>query len=167
MLIKYNVSSTPALRVDNKPLYKVYTSNSIVGNGTQNSPLAVLGRINAKGLTDDGSDYAISIANLSAINLFSTLNNGKILFYTTLTPSGTNGAQTIHKPTGVVNIAAGGSSIVVTNNLVTANSTVFAVIRTADSTAAIKNVVPTDGSFTINLTAAATAAISIGFFTIN
>jgi hypothetical protein len=85
----------------------------------------------------------------------------------TVTPSGTDGAQTINKASGTVNFAPAATSLVVTNSLVTANSLVFATIRTNDATATIKNVVPAAGSFTINLSAAATAETSVGFFVIN
>jgi hypothetical protein len=44
---------------------------------------------------------------------------------------------------------------------------VFATVRTNDTTAVIKNVVPGAGSFTINLEAAATAETSVGFWIIN
>ena len=43
----------------------------------------------------------------------------------------------------------------------------MAVLRTNDSTAQIKNVVPSAASFVINLSAAATAEVSIGFLVIN
>ena len=66
-----------------------------------------------------------------------------------------------------MNFAADATSLVVTNNLVTTSSIVFAVIRTNDATAIIKNVVPAAGSFTINLNAAATAETSVGFNVIN
>lgn len=85
----------------------------------------------------------------------------------TITAGGTTGNQTIDKAAGTVNIAAGNSAVTVTNNLVSTSSLVFAVIRTNDATATIKNVVPASGSFVINLTAAATAEISIGFLVIN
>jgi hypothetical protein len=57
--------------------------------------------------------------------------------------------------------------LVVTNNLVTTSSIVLCVVRTNDSTAVIKNVVPAAGSFTINLNAAVTAETSVGFVVIN
>lgn len=85
----------------------------------------------------------------------------------TITPGGTTGNQTIDKASGTVNIAAGNSAVTVTCNLCSTSSTVFAVVRTNDSTAYVKNVVPGSGSFTINLGAAATAEISIGFFVVN
>ena len=85
----------------------------------------------------------------------------------TITAAATTGDRTINKAAGTVNIAAAGTSVTVTSNLVTANSLVFAVIRTNDSTATIKNVVPGAGSFVITLTAAATAEVSIGFYVVN
>lgn len=85
----------------------------------------------------------------------------------TNTAAGTTGAQTINKAAGTVNFAAGASSLVVTDSLVTTSSIVLCVIRTNDSTAVIKNVVPAAGSFTINLNAAATAETSVGFVVIN
>lgn len=92
---------------------------------------------------------------------------GALNFNPTNTAAGTTGNQTINKASGTVNIAAAGTTVTVTNNLVTASSIVFAVIRTNDATATIKNVVPASGSFTINLNAATTAETSIGFFVIN
>jgi len=92
---------------------------------------------------------------------------GALNFNPTNTASGTTGNQTINKASGTVNIAAAGTTVTVTNSLVSATSIVFAVIRTNDATATIKNVVPAAGSFVINLGAAATAETSIGFFVIN
>lgn len=85
----------------------------------------------------------------------------------TITTGGTTGAQTINKAGGTVNFAAGASSLVVTNSLVTTSSLVVAFVRTNDATAVIKNVVPASGSFTITLNAAATAETSVGFIVIN
>jgi hypothetical protein len=85
----------------------------------------------------------------------------------TITAPGTTGNQTINKPTGQVNIAAAGTSITVTNNLVSASSHVIAWIATNDSTATIKNVVPGSGSFVVTLAAAATAETAVGFLVIH
>jgi hypothetical protein len=92
---------------------------------------------------------------------------GKPVFDSTYTATGTTGAQTINKPSGSVNVAAAGTSIVVTNSFVTTSSIVTCVIMTADATATIKNVVPASGSFTITLGAAATAETKIGFIVHN
>lgn len=92
---------------------------------------------------------------------------GNFYLNRTITAGGTTGAQTINKPSGTVNFAAGATSLVVTNSLVTTSSIVFATIRTNDATAVIKNVVPASGSFTITLEAATTAETSVGFFVTN
>jgi hypothetical protein len=92
---------------------------------------------------------------------------GKTTWDATNTAAGTTGAQTINKPSGTVNIAAGGSSVTVTNSLVTTASIIYTTVRSNDATAYVKNVVPAAGSFTINLGAATTAETSIGFLVIN
>ena len=73
----------------------------------------------------------------------------------------------INKINGAVNIAAAGSSVVVTNSYATASSTVFAIPQTNDATCAVKNVVPAGGSFTITMTATCTAETRVGFFVVN
>lgn len=85
----------------------------------------------------------------------------------TITAGGTTGNQTINKSAGTVNIAAAGTTVTVTCSLCTTSSTVYTALRTNDTTARIANVVPGAGSFVINLTAAATAEISIGFLVVN
>ncbi len=94
-------------------------------------------------------------------------DGGKITLASTNTAGGTTGDQTINKASGTVNIAASGTTVTVTNSLVTTASIVYAVVRTNDSTALIKNVVPGSGSFVINMNAAVTTETSIGFFVIN
>ena len=85
----------------------------------------------------------------------------------TVTAGGTTGNQTINKASGTVNLAAAQTTVTVTSSQCTANSTVFATIRTNDSTATLKNVVPAAGSFVITLTASTTAETSIGFLIVN
>lgn len=92
---------------------------------------------------------------------------GKTTQFATNTTVGTTGNQTINRPTGTVNIAAAGTTVTVTNSTCSTSSIVLAVIRTNDTTAVIKNVVPGAGSFVINLNAAATAEVSIGFIVLN
>lgn len=92
---------------------------------------------------------------------------GKTIYDATITAGGTTGNQTIDKPSGTVNIAAAGTTVTVTNSFCTTSSIVTAVVRTNDATAYIKNVVPGAGSFVINLGAAATAEVSIGFIVNN
>ena|SRR3990167_7218428 len=90
----------------------------------------------------------------------------RLISPTTITAPGTTGNQTINQPAGRVNIAAGGTSIVVTNSLITANSIIMVSIATNDATATVKSVVPTAGSFTIN-TAAVTAETAFSFVLLN
>ena len=108
------------------------------------------------------ADFQVGGASKLSVNNF-----GKIVMDATNTAGGTTGAQTINKPSGTVNFAAAASSLVVTNSLVTTSSIVHVVVRTNDSTAIIKNVVPAAGSFTITLNASATAETSVGFVVFN
>jgi hypothetical protein len=86
----------------------------------------------------------------------------------TVDASGTPGAATINEPSGKVAIAAGASSVVVTNNLVTASSIIIPVLQVADATLTqILRVVPGAGSFTITGNANATAATKVAFIVIN
>jgi hypothetical protein len=104
----------------------------------------------------------------NTVATFDLTADGKMIIQSTITATGTTGNQTINKPTGTVNIAAAGTSVIVTNNLVTASSIVYCVIRKNDTNSvAIKSVVPAAGSFTINLTTAPAAEISIGFIVFN
>lgn len=64
-------------------------------------------------------------------------------------------------------IAAGATSITITNTDVTTDSLVFAQVMQADATATIKNTVAAAGSVTINLVAAATNATKVGYIVIN
>lgn len=107
--------------------------------------------------TGSGTEWStgISVNTLSLNTSFS--------MEATITAGGVTGNQTINKPLGSVNIAAGGSSITVTNSLVDANSCVFCQIATNDSTAIIKNVVASSGQFVIRTTAAVTAETRINF----
>jgi hypothetical protein len=87
-------------------------------------------------------------------------------FYVDYTNTATVGAVTINKAAGRVNIAAAGTSVVVTNSLVTAASHVMVVMSTADATGRVTSVVPAAGSFTIN-TVAVTAQSSFDFFVVS
>ena len=112
--------------------------------------------------------FAVGIGTAGTpLNAMSIGKNADIKIYRTITAGGVTGDQTINRPAGTVNFAAAATTLTVTNNLVTASSIVFAVVRTNDATAVIKNVVPAAGSFVINLEAAATAETSVGFFVLN
>lgn len=87
--------------------------------------------------------------------------------YVDYTNTATVGAVTINKAAGRVRIAAAGSSVVVTNSIVTAASHVFVETSTNDATCSDKNVVPAAGSFTITTTATCTAETTFDFFVVN
>jgi hypothetical protein len=92
---------------------------------------------------------------------------GRVVYSATNTATGTTGAQTINKISGKVNFAAGASTLVVTNSLVTAASIVQVQVEGTDATAFYARVTPAAGSFTITLNAAATAETRVAFITIN
>ena len=89
----------------------------------------------------------------------------KIFLPYTNTATGTTGNQTINKSSGRVNIAASGTTVTVTNSLVTAATQVMAWPVTADATARVTSVVPAAGSFVIN-TPAVTAETAFAFVVI-
>jgi polygalacturonase len=144
--------------------------------GVNKFKVSMLGKTTTK--TDNTGNTEINWANTAGVleyknaggtTLFSVeqtrvkVGSGGISADSTITAAATTGDRTINKPAGSVNIAAAGTSVVVTNSLVTANSIVLADVATADATAYIKNVVPTAGSFTVNLGAAATAETRINW----
>jgi len=118
----------------------------------------------------DGTQY-VSVDNTSVLIGSNSVElewiDGLLKVPTTITAPATTGNQTIDKMSGTVNFAAAATSLTVTNSLVTANSIVLAVIRTDDSTAILKNVVPSAGSFVINMDAAPSDETSVGFIVIN
>jgi hypothetical protein len=102
----------------------------------------------------DDNSHVSGIVNLTT--------TGSLTLASTITPPGTTGNQTINKPTGRVNIAASGTSITVTNNMVTANSIVHACAATNDTTARVTSVVASAGSFVIH-TVGVTAETAFNF----
>jgi hypothetical protein len=113
------------------------------------------------------ANEAAGTGTLRTFNLGASAKGNVGQLFVDYTNTATVGAVTINKAAGRVNIAASGTSVVVTNSLVTAASHVMAVISTNDATAVLKNVVPAAGSFTITLNAAATAQTSIDFFVVS
>lgn len=88
-------------------------------------------------------------------------------FLPDFTNTSTVGAVTINKAAGKCIVALGATSVVVTNSLVTAASQVICTVASNDATATLKNVVPAAGSFTVTVTAAATADTNIAFLVMN
>jgi hypothetical protein len=105
---------------------------------------------------------ALEVYNGTTWNSF----GDQIIIPATNTAAETTGAQTINKASGTVNIAAGDSSVVITNSKISTASLVIPIIRTNDATARIKSAVPANGSVTIRTTPV-TAETSIGFVVIN
>ena len=119
-------------------------------------------------ITDTLSNTASSFIDcqISSSSVFKVTKQGKLILQATNTAPGTTGAQTINKPSGKVNAAAGTTSLVVTNSLVTTASIVICQLGTNDATCDIKSVVEGAGLFTINYTAP-TAETVIKFQVIN
>ena len=75
----------------------------------------------------------------------------------TIITAGTTGNQTINKALFAVNFAAAGTSLTVTNSLVSANSLVVCTVQTNDTTMKSVAAVPASGSVVLHANAAATA----------
>ncbi len=73
--------------------------------------------------------------------------------------TGSPGAATIDRPSGKSSIALGASSVVITNALCSATSRVMISMHTRDATGLLPIVVPGAGSFTVSVSANATAAM--------
>lgn len=92
---------------------------------------------------------------------------GKFNFDNEVVAPADTGNKTINKPSGQVRIAAGNSSVVVTNDQVTAGSVIIATVASNDSTLKTVAVVAGAGSFTIHGNAAATAETLIKWVVFN
>ena len=146
--------------------------SEVYGIGMSSTDLVLWGNtsqgVSIKDSTNSGYD-GNTIARFAGANGASFLGTATIGFkqiFFDYTNTGTVGAVTINKAAGRVNIAAGGTSVVVTNSLATVASHILAVMSTADVTGRVISVIPAAGSFTIN-TVAVTAQTSFDFFIIN
>ena len=101
------------------------------------------------------------------LTVMGTLLAYELELYNRVVAAGTTGAQTINRPAGAVNFAAAATSLVVTNNLVTADSIIIATVATNDSTMKSVAVVAGAGSFTLHADAAATAETRVNFIVVN
>jgi hypothetical protein len=134
-----------------------FTCNQTSGNG------------GATGLKINGTKTAVGSSGMKLLHLQTSSSDrffvddaGKVSMQGTLTAAGTTTTQTINKPCGSVNAAAGVTSVQVNNSLVTANSLVRAWLMSNDTTARVNATVPGAGSFTVFLTGP-TAEAKIGF----
>jgi hypothetical protein len=162
-------SSTPVLLIANDTTFistsAVQTGFSVIGTVNQASGTGGYnGYLCGPTLTAVGSAGAKCFrAAPGGVDRWWVDSNGAQDSDSTITAAATTGNQTINKPSGTVNIAAAGTSVTVTNSLVTANTILSVVARTNDSTCAVKNYVPAAGSFVVNMTAGCTAETSVGF----
>jgi hypothetical protein len=124
-------------------------------------------RLDVRSAGNSSSSDIVNFENSDGADILRIRSDGKNTYWATNTATGTTSVQTINRPSGTINIAAGESSKLVNNSLCTTSSIVLPVMRTNDATALIDSVVPGNGSFTIYLTAAAAAETSVGFFIIN
>lgn len=92
---------------------------------------------------------------------------GSLALSKTITAGGTTGAQTINNHSGSVNFAAGATSLVVTNSLVSTSSVIVCTVADDDTTMKSVAVVAGSGSFTIHANAAATAETRVNFLITN
>lgn len=157
--------------------FSAFVSGSQFQNPTtaNNATLALAntGTTISRNQADANTALIISNANASStgniVNFSSSTSStavtisipGVIGQYGTFTAIGTTGAQTINKPTGVVNFANGATSLVVTNSLCTTSSVIMATIQTNDGTMKSVQCVPASGSFTIYANAAATGTTAV------
>jgi hypothetical protein len=113
-------------------------------------------------------DAAVAINhNTDIVNaeLATKLNDTGIILQSEVASS--DGNATINKPMGRVLLAAGATSVTVTNSLVTANSNVFCTVMKVDA-ATIKNVVASAGQFIIYFVAGATGpSVPVAFMVVN
>lgn len=122
-----------------------------------------------------------SVRNLNAQTLlFGLADNGSTNYVFTVAKEGTlgtdftddsanTGNRTVNKPSGISAFAAASAAITITNSCcIASTSRVFAMLQTNDATAtSIKSVVPSAGSFIINVVAAATGTTKVAWFVVN
>jgi hypothetical protein len=89
--------------------------------------------------------------------------NGSLSLSKTITPSGTDGSQTINTATGTVNFAATAQTLTVTSSLASTTSIIHCQVEGTDATAISCRVTKAAGSFTITLNAPATSETVVSF----
>jgi len=111
-------------------------------------------------------NVAVPILSIDNANGLSTFG-GPLALTKTITAAGTTGAQTINKTSGSVNMAAGATSLTVTNSLCMTSSVVVGMLGTNDATANGLRIVVGTGSFTIYLLVAPTAETRVNWILTN
>ena len=140
--------------------------------GSTGSPaghVEVIGANNSTSLLVMGTPGTASVDTLQIKQggslKFSVTKDSSLAQPGTITTPGTTGAQTINKPLGTVNLAAGATSLVVTDSvcLSATNCIVFGQVLSNDTTCKSVAIVVGAGSFTIYPNAAPTAETVVGF----
>ena len=164
--VQLSVNGDVKFEWGNDNVFGIHATGSIAWTDTASNPTATRDTFLSRGaagaviLTNDGATTGTATLGKAAVGLKG--------LYADYTNSGTIGAVTISKMAGRANIAAGASSVVVTNTLCTAASKVFASLVANDVTALyIRSVIPGAGSFTIATTANATANTAVDWFLLN
>lgn len=120
-----------------------------------------------RGVGGVGIDSGVGTTSITAA-ILDLSGSSNIKLFRTITAGGTTGNQTISKPNGSVNVAAGAASIVITNTLVTTSSTLIATLNTADATCTfVKSAVPTANTITVTLNAVCGAETRVAFWVFN
>lgn len=155
------------------PTYQELAGSNIYAVGGQGAGVGIGGEI--RWLTkQDGSLLPTEWWKLTNLGNFQPVTDNlvKVGFpsfglagiFLSYTNSIATGSQTINKPAGKVLFAAGASSLVVTNSLVSVGTIVQAQLETVDATAFyVKAVTPAAGSFTITLNANCAAQVAVNF----
>ena len=130
------------------------------------APTANVGGVNIS-LQLTSSNRTFTFYDASALGICDFAGVKSFKAYRTITAAATTGNQTIERGFGTINIAAAGTTVTLTNADITANSLIFPVLRTNDTTAKGVVVVAGAGSAVFTLNDAATAEVSIGFLVTN
>ena len=160
-----NAASTPAATITTAVASS--TTSLTLSSGTQTTYFKTNATPGTFTINATAGVFSLDDLSLKEVQGGSLILGADIQLGPTNIAVGTTGNKTINKSSGRVNIAALGTTVTVTNNLVTANSTIIAVCATNDATAYVKNVVPGTGSFVITLGAAATAETAVSWIVIN
>jgi len=140
-------------------------------NGDTNDPAYSFNNETGTGLFFDagGPFIGITVEGTTSVTIDATKLAIKqsLAVTSTITPGGTTGAQVINKVSGSVNFAAGASTLVVTNSLVSTSSVILATVATADTVLKSVSAIAGVGSFTLTGNGAANAETRVNFLVLN
>lgn len=161
---------------------ELYTQGYVIGGGSGRGQILGINTVgqgtvdigdangNGNGTTFNVNDNTatFSFSTISPTGTFNVQNITTFQTFRTITAAGTTGNQTINRPFGTVNFAAGTSVIVVTNTTANATSLIFCNVQANDATAIACRVTDKGaGAFTIRLPANATAETPVAFMVTN